>query len=100
MDQRYGDIRGTTLTQMMCSLEVFGEPELPAPLGELSLWLDQGIGAVDEVRRRLSAQQHRRIIKTHPHWTDCRSESASSTWWWDGTRSMSPCRCGITCASH
>ena len=31
---------GTTWTQMICALLVFQTPDLPAPLGELSPWLD------------------------------------------------------------
>ena len=31
---------GTTWLQMICALLVFQTPDLPAPLGELSPWLD------------------------------------------------------------
>lgn len=56
---------GTTWMQMICALLVFGEPELPAPLAEISPWLDWGVEPVEVVRTRLEAQEHRRIIKTH-----------------------------------
>ncbi len=56
---------GTTWMQMICALLVFGEPELPAPLAEISPWLDWPVEPVDVVRARLGAQTHRRIIKTH-----------------------------------
>lgn len=56
---------GTTWVQMICALLIFQAPELPAPLGRLSPWLDRLIYAQDEVYSRLESQQHRRIIKTH-----------------------------------
>jgi aryl sulfotransferase len=56
---------GTTWLQMMCALLVFQRPDLPAPLAELSPWLDWLVEPLDEVRARLDAQQHRRVIKTH-----------------------------------
>src|SRR5258708_28498735 len=57
---------GTTWMQMICALLVFGTPDLPAPLGELSPFID----APEPERRaealkRLSVQRTRRIIKTH-----------------------------------
>ncbi|UQU64962.1 sulfotransferase domain-containing protein [Couchioplanes caeruleus] len=69
---RQGDIvistrskSGTTWAQMICALLVFQDPELPAPLPELSPWLDWLIVPRDEVYARLEKQQHRRFIKTH-----------------------------------
>jgi hypothetical protein len=69
---RQGDIvistrskSGTTWMQMICALLVFQTPDLPAPLGQLSPWLDFLITPLDEVLARLNAQQHRRFIKTH-----------------------------------
>jgi aryl sulfotransferase len=56
---------GTTWVQMIAALLVFQTPELPAPLAEISPWLDWLITPRDEVYARLAAQQHRRIIKTH-----------------------------------
>ena len=56
---------GTTWMQMICALLVFQTADLPAPLGELSPWLDWLITPRDEVYARLSAQPHRRFIKTH-----------------------------------
>src|SRR4051812_2521825 len=44
---------------------VFGAPELPAPIAELSPWLDWTTEPRDEVVARLDAQTHRRFIKTH-----------------------------------
>ena len=56
---------GTTWVQMICALLVFQTPQLPAPLAELSPWLDHEITPLDEVVRRLEAQPHRRFVKTH-----------------------------------
>src|SRR5450755_850706 len=56
---------GTTWVQEICALLIFGTPELPAPLGRLSPWLDHLITPRAEVYARLAAQQHRRFIKTH-----------------------------------
>lgn len=56
---------GTTWTQMICALLIFGTPDLPAPLTTLSPWLDTFMRPVDEVIDRLEAQQHRRFVKTH-----------------------------------
>jgi hypothetical protein len=55
---------GTTWMQMICLLLVHGTP-LPAPLAELSPWLDWEVEPVGVVRARLDAQRHRRVIKTH-----------------------------------
>jgi aryl sulfotransferase len=56
---------GTTWMQMICALLVFRTPDLPAPLGDLSPWLDWLVTPRDDVFARLAAQQHRRFIKTH-----------------------------------
>jgi len=69
---RQGDIvistrskSGTTWMQMICALLVFQEPELPAPLEELSPWVDHAIEPISAVVDRLEGQQHRRFVKTH-----------------------------------
>ncbi len=56
---------GTTWLQMICALLIFQQPRPPAPLTQLSPWLDWRIRPADEVYARLEAQQHRRFIKTH-----------------------------------
>jgi aryl sulfotransferase len=56
---------GTTWVQMICALLIFQTPKLPAPLAQLSPWLDHLIVPREEVYARLAAQQHRRFIKTH-----------------------------------
>jgi hypothetical protein len=56
---------GTTWLQMICALLVFQDPHLPAPLTNLSPWLDWLIRPRDEVFAELAAQRHRRFIKSH-----------------------------------
>jgi hypothetical protein len=69
---REGDIvistrskHGTTWMQMICALLVFQTPQLPAPLGELSPWIDWLVVPWDELAAALAAQAHRRFVKTH-----------------------------------
>ncbi|MGI9604044.1 MAG: sulfotransferase domain-containing protein [Acidimicrobiales bacterium] len=71
-EHRDGDIvistrskHGTTWMQMICALLVFQRPDLPAPLAELSPWLDWRVTPRDQVFEVLDRQTHRRIIKTH-----------------------------------
>lgn len=57
---------GTTWVQMMCALLVFQTPQLPSKLSTLSPWLDWLVNPRDDVMyAHLSAQAHRRFIKTH-----------------------------------
>ncbi len=56
---------GTTWAQMICALLIFGSPDLPAPLADLSPWLDHRIESREDAWARLAAQPHRRFIKTH-----------------------------------
>jgi aryl sulfotransferase len=56
---------GTTWMQMICALLIFQTPDLPAPLAELSPWLDWLTMPRAEVYASLAAQRHRRFIKTH-----------------------------------
>jgi aryl sulfotransferase len=56
---------GTTWVQMICALLVFQTPDLPAPLGELSPWVDWLVLPWDELTADLAAQDHRRFVKTH-----------------------------------
>jgi len=56
---------GTTWVQMICALLIFGEPRLPAPIAELSPWLDHLVVPREQVYAQLAAQEHRRFIKTH-----------------------------------
>jgi len=56
---------GTTWMQMICALLIFQTPAFPAPLSELSPWLDWLTIPRADVYATLSAQRHRRFIKTH-----------------------------------
>lgn len=70
--RRSGDIiistrskSGTTWVQMICALLIFQTVDLPRPLWELSPWLDWLGMPTGELFEQLSAQTHRRFIKTH-----------------------------------
>ena len=56
---------GTTWTQAIVAHLLFPDGDLPAPVGELSPWLDMRVRPLEVVLNRLSAQTHRRFIKTH-----------------------------------
>jgi gamma-glutamylcyclotransferase (GGCT)/AIG2-like uncharacterized protein YtfP len=56
---------GTTWMQMICALLVFQTPGLPAPLVQLSPWIDWIGTPIDQLSARLEPQQHRRFVKTH-----------------------------------
>lgn len=55
---------GTTWTQSIVAHLLF-PGELPAPLAELSPWLDMRLFPLEVVLNGLAAQTHRRFIKTH-----------------------------------
>jgi aryl sulfotransferase len=50
---------------MICALLIFRTPDLPAPLWRLSPWLDTPDVPPEHVDAQLTAQRHRRFIKTH-----------------------------------
>ena len=56
---------GTTWTQTICLMLVHGRVDLPAPVAELSPWLDQQMRPLPEVLAVLDAQDGRRVVKTH-----------------------------------
>jgi hypothetical protein len=56
---------GTTWMQNIVAFLIFGTADLPAPIAELSPWLDWTTAPRDEVVARLDAQRHRRFLKTH-----------------------------------
>jgi aryl sulfotransferase len=56
---------GTTWTQAICAMLIFGKPELPAPLSKISPWLDAKFTTLDSTTRLLEDQTLRRVIKTH-----------------------------------
>ncbi|MCD0446992.1 sulfotransferase domain-containing protein [Glycomyces sp. A-F 0318] len=56
---------GTTWTQIICGLLVFGQPELPRPLDDLSIWVDASFRSEEDTLALLAAQGHRRFMKSH-----------------------------------
>ncbi len=56
---------GTTWTQMICALLIFGTADFDRPLDQISPWLEQNTRARDLVFGDLEAQTHRRFIKSH-----------------------------------
>ena len=68
---------GTTWTQRIVSLLIFGPGELPENLMVLSPWVDQRFfGRIEPVLEYLEKQEHRRFLKSHlpldalPYWED------------------------------
>jgi hypothetical protein len=51
--------------QMICALLIFQTPDLPAPMAQLSPWLDHVGVPHDMVYAQLGEQRNRRFIKTH-----------------------------------
>ncbi len=56
---------GTTWTQNIVALLIFGTTDLPKPVDLLSPWLEMTTRPLDEVKADLEAQTHRRFIKSH-----------------------------------
>jgi aryl sulfotransferase len=56
---------GTTWTQMICGLLIFGTPDFDRPLDLISPWLEQTVRPLEAVVADLEAQTHRRFIKSH-----------------------------------
>ncbi len=56
---------GTTWTQTIVGHLIFWGRELPDPLLSVSPWVEMRIQPIDEVRKLVEAQTHRRFLKTH-----------------------------------
>lgn len=56
---------GTTWTQLIAAMLLHGSTELPAPLSELSPWIDAQVRSAEDLATLLAAQPHRRVVKTH-----------------------------------
>lgn len=56
---------GTTWTQMLVALLVFGTAEFHRPLAEISVWLDMQLADRGDAFALLEQQEHRRFIKSH-----------------------------------
>jgi aryl sulfotransferase len=56
---------GTTWTQTLCCLLLFGWRDFTIKPSDVSLWYDFNLDPVEAVNALLNAQDHRRLIKTH-----------------------------------
>jgi aryl sulfotransferase len=56
---------GTTWTQTICALLIFGTPDLKVRPGVISPWFDAVHHPIENVVAMLDTQTHRRFIKTH-----------------------------------
>ena len=68
---------GTTWTQAICAMFVFGGPDHGHQPGVLSPWVDAVFSELDDCMAQVEAQTHRRYLKTHtpldgiPYHEDC-----------------------------
>lgn len=68
---------GTTWTQALVAMLVFGKADHGEKPGIISPWIDSEIAPLDEYLEIVDAQKHRRFIKTHspldgiPHYNEC-----------------------------
>lgn len=56
---------GTTWTQAICAMLIFGKPDIDVQPAMISPWLDAEMIPLDAMNAMLEAQTHRRFIKTH-----------------------------------
>jgi aryl sulfotransferase len=56
---------GTTWMQSIVAMLIFGRPGMDVRIGDTSPWLDCGFRDREAIVERLSAQDHRRCIKSH-----------------------------------
>jgi aryl sulfotransferase len=68
---------GTTWTQAICAMLVFGKVDHGEKPGSISPWIDSDFAPIDEYLQMVEAQSHRRYIKTHspfdgiPYYPEC-----------------------------
>jgi len=68
---------GTTWTQAICAMLVFGRADIDVQPGNISPWLDANFMPEAAVNAMLEAQTHRRYLKTHtpldgiPYFPEC-----------------------------
>jgi aryl sulfotransferase len=68
---------GTTWTQAICAMLVFGTAEHGQQPGLISPWVDSNFSELDDCIAQVEAQTHRRFLKTHspldgiPYHQDC-----------------------------
>ena len=56
---------GTTWTQQIISMLIFQDGPPPAPVQNLSIFVDMRMSPLDVLEQRLESQTHRRFLKTH-----------------------------------
>lgn len=56
---------GTTWTQAICAMLIFGTPDHGKQSSSISPWIDATFAPIDEYLATVEAQTHRRYIKTH-----------------------------------
>lgn len=56
---------GTTWTQAICSMLVFGEADYGQQTSDTSLWIDAVLAPIDDLLVQIDKLPHRRFIKTH-----------------------------------
>lgn len=56
---------GTTWTQAICAMMVFGTPDHGEQPGVISPWIDANFAPIEDYLAQVDAQEHRRFIKTH-----------------------------------
>lgn len=56
---------GTTWTQAICAMLVFGKVDHGHKPGIISPWIDAQLAPIDEYLNQVESQKHRRFIKTH-----------------------------------
>ena len=68
---------GTTWTQAICAMLVFGTADHGAQPGNISPWVDANFAPIEDYLEQVEAQTHRRYLKTHtpfdgiPYFPDC-----------------------------
>jgi aryl sulfotransferase len=56
---------GTTWTQAICAMLIFGTPEHGQQTGVISPWIDANFAPIQDYLVKVEAQPHRRYLKTH-----------------------------------
>ena len=87
---------GTTWMQMICALLIFQTPDRPAPLAEMSPWMEWLPLDREELLAGLAAQKHRRFKRLTRRLRACRWIRGSPTSLWPGIRWIWRCRCTTT----
>lgn len=72
LDHRPGDVfictapkSGTTWTQAICALLIFGQPDIASGNGVSSPWVELTLDPIEDLNARIADQTHRRYLKSH-----------------------------------